>query len=657
MKRIIQFALCLLLLSVGHAQTLTSIVLDPPTQGFVIPPGSTTAQLTPVCLSGGSTITCPTLTWGVNYPSLATVSPSGLVTTTNNISAAITSWSITSNVLTVIANNSYAPGNLINITGLVHGSYINNVFEPCGSGCPLLTASSTQFTIALTHANDSATEAGNVVRQNGPGSQFGADTYAYAINSATITNCAISGNVATVTATNTFLVGNNVVISGLSHCPALNGVPLTIVTVSGTQFTATIGASNVTSGADSGTAKTSVLGHANVTFLPYIPASISFSYTAYPNVVVNSPVLIASFDDQNNPSTGFCAWTTSNAGIATVNTIGEVTGVAAGSVNITCTYGAVTGTRTLTITNPTVTGNIYYYRSDGGTRFSAANTSGRCNGTANVADPGSGTNQNCAFNQPQLCWTDGVSTSGYTGAVQSTDRCQEGNQAPAGFVYNVYNKSLGVPYSQPYISPPSGVPGHPTQWWGFNHASCSTDPDHVGNRSPMVTLGGNDSAALNIPGVQNFDTECLDMSTGQDCNGHIGGGDESFPCPNGDNPFLVVVNDFTSNWTDEGSRFHGAQNAVTGPPGPGTVLTNTSAEYGFLDGFNFDHVFGEPGVSADGFDAIGVNSSFNGCTEEQPIPPICGKQGRLGEPECDVSFVIQRQLHYYQQVCSDWRIP
>ena len=117
MKRLIHFALCLLLLSVGHAQTLTKIVIDPPTQGFVIPPGSTTAQLTAQCLNNTTVITCPTLTWGVNYPSLATVSSSGLVTTTNNVSATITSWSITSNVLTVIANNSYAAGNLLTLRG------------------------------------------------------------------------------------------------------------------------------------------------------------------------------------------------------------------------------------------------------------------------------------------------------------------------------------------------------------------------------------------------------------------------------------------------------------------------------------------------------------------------------------------------------------
>ena len=132
-------------------------------------------------------------------------------------------------------------------------------------------------------------------------------------------------------------MGNNVAISGLSHCTALNGVPLTVATASSSQFTeVSIGTSNVASIVDSGTAQTSVLGHANVMFLPYIPASITFQFLNSPNAAVGSPVLVASYDDQGNPSSAFCAWTSSNTGTATINTVGEMTGVAAGSVNITC---------------------------------------------------------------------------------------------------------------------------------------------------------------------------------------------------------------------------------------------------------------------------------------------------------------------------------
>lgn len=612
MKKLLQFALLLMLPGWLGAQTLTSIVLLPPTNGYNIPTSASTVQLTPQCFNGGSTITCPTLTWGSALPAYMTVNSSGLATVVAGgpASANITSWAISGNVLTIQAVNSFSNNQQVYIQNLSHGSYINNVEL-------LITGSTgTAFTAGFTHANDSSTETG-VAR----GANINPDIFAYAINSATITNCAIAAGVATLTASNTFVVGQNVAITASTHCPNLVGQPLTVATASGTQFTVSTGVANVASGSDTGTAETSVLGHAGVNVGSVNVTSLTFSFTAISTLVVNSPVLAAIHDNNNVGVTNFAAWTTSDATKATVNTLGEITGVGVGSVNITATYSGVSQSLPLTITNPTVTSNIYYYRSDGGTRYSAANTSGRCNGTANAADPGSGTNQNCAFNNPQYCWTDGVSTSGYTGAVQATDICQEGNAPPASPYIIFHQGNIGSEWSQPYNSPPSGVPGHPTKWRGFNYLSCTSDKDHIGNRSPMITLGGEFSNAINLPYVQNFESDCLDISTGNDCNQGIVAGYIDFACPGSGtpkNPFIVVVDDMTSNFVDNNSRWHGASNGVTGTPGPGMVLNGTSIQYGFLDGTNLDDPFGTPGVEADGIVLNSVDLSFNGCTEEQP---------------------------------------
>jgi hypothetical protein len=72
--------------------------------------------------------------------------------------------------------------------------------------------------------------------------------------SATITNIAITGNVLTVTAANSFKVGQVVNFSGVGTNTFLNSQQATIATASGSQFTATFAHADVASGVDTGTA-------------------------------------------------------------------------------------------------------------------------------------------------------------------------------------------------------------------------------------------------------------------------------------------------------------------------------------------------------------------------------------------------------------------
>jgi hypothetical protein len=83
----------------------------------------------------------------------------------------------------------------------------------------------------------------------------GVAPYTWALNgstSATITNVALTSNVATITANNSFIVGTSVVISGLTTT-ALNGT-WTVATASGTQFTFAFTYANISSTPDNGTA-------------------------------------------------------------------------------------------------------------------------------------------------------------------------------------------------------------------------------------------------------------------------------------------------------------------------------------------------------------------------------------------------------------------
>jgi hypothetical protein len=75
----------------------------------------------------------------------------------------------------------------------------------------------------------------------------------FTVNSASITAVAITSNVLTVTATNTFNIGDQVTITGLSTATYLNNQTVTILTRSGSQFTAAFTHAN-DSQSDSGTA-------------------------------------------------------------------------------------------------------------------------------------------------------------------------------------------------------------------------------------------------------------------------------------------------------------------------------------------------------------------------------------------------------------------
>lgn len=71
-------------------------------------------------------------------------------------------------------------------------------------------------------------------------------------SAATITNVAVTSNVATITATNTFASGDSVTIAGLTHT-VLNGTWV-LASASGSSFTFDITTSNIGSASDSGTA-------------------------------------------------------------------------------------------------------------------------------------------------------------------------------------------------------------------------------------------------------------------------------------------------------------------------------------------------------------------------------------------------------------------
>ena len=73
--------------------------------------------------------------------------------------APITSFSITGNVVTIIAANNFSPGDVVTISGLSVGTYLN------GQSLTVVNPTGTQFTAAFTHANVGSTSDSGTAKQ------------------------------------------------------------------------------------------------------------------------------------------------------------------------------------------------------------------------------------------------------------------------------------------------------------------------------------------------------------------------------------------------------------------------------------------------------------------------------------------------------------
>lgn len=329
-------------------------------------------------------------------------------------------------------------------------------------------------------------------------------------------------------------------------------------------------------------------------------------------VVVGSTVLVSAIDSTfstvNGPGVGnFAAYTTSNAGVATVNNVGEVKGISAGTATITATYYGQTVGRTINVTNPTTTSTTYYVRPGGGDRS-------QCTGLANVDYPGSGTGVACAVSNPMYLFTDESSSTIYTGLLHAGDTGIIGDSPTP---YRMGTKASGVAWitnDGNFILPPSGLTSQHTKLLGQHFASCTSPRYGPGNRAPVWAY--HVGWLFDLKGVQNFDLGCINDESYQDCNPGLTG-DMTFACPaGGGTQYGTMVNNFTANVNITDVRFNGMQTALVGTSGPGLVLTRVQSEGMYLAGWNYDNPFGFSGNRQDTIVQNYVDTSFAGFTSD-----------------------------------------
>jgi len=583
-----------------------------PSQG-----ASTTLSLSLVAAGAPLAITSTSLPTGVlDQTYTATLNATG--------GAAPYIWAIT--------NNALPPGLSLNASGVIAGkptasSTTSVTFQVTDSSSPAQTATVTITllvspvpltinTSSLSGATNGTTYS-NLLQASG-----GTGTYTWSITSGALPaglTLSPSGRISgkpTATGTATFSI---TATDSAQPTAQTASVPLSLVVVAAAIPVLTINASLPP--ATSGTVYSSTLGVTGGT-----PA---FTWSITSGTLPAGLTLAAS--------TGIISGTPSTAG--TYNFTASV------SDNGTPVQTSAAGTSiTVAAAVQAAPGKTWYVRADGGTRYDASSmTSGQCDGLADAAYAGTGTNQHCAFNDMRLLWTsgafcnDGSSSSpcwkwviagGDTAIVRSciqysttnpfpaipgsSGPCGIGSQGPTGTDWGLNlagdNNNGGWPI------PPNGTSGQHTKILGGNFASCTAQSA----RTQVVGTYGV-GEVFKMEGASYVDVACFDISDQSSC----GRSGQQTGCSTG----LVETNfagegigwaNTSTNDTVTDVRIHGmAVLGMYGPTGDGVVMTRIDLIGNAGAGWNADKGDGQTGIGSMLMQNFTI--SWNGCAEEYPI--------------------------------------
>ena len=272
----------------------------------------------------------------------------------------------------------------------------------------------------------------------------------------------------------------------------------------------------------------------------------------------------------------------------------------------------------------------WYVRVDGGTRYSAANALGQCNGLANAPYSGDGVNQNCAFSDVRYLWTDGT----YCGNNDQSLPCWQwigkggDNYMILGSIANGVSYRIGQngpnsgdyfglagnPYGAGIPVPPSGTANAHTKILGGNFASCSAQTART-----QLHGGYGVGTVLDMSGAAYVDVACLDITDFSQC-GRIA---QTHGCQTG-----YPIDDYATQgvaWSNQSThdtltdiRIHGlASLGMVGPTGDNVVMSDIALMGNAGAGWSADLGNGTTGVGS--LLVQNFNISWNGCAEEYPI--------------------------------------
>lgn len=276
-----------------------------------------------------------------------------------------------------------------------------------------------------------------------------------------------------------------------------------------------------------------------------------------------------------------------------------------------------------------LSGETWYVRADGGTRYSAGAPKGQCDGKADAAYR-KGTNQHCAFNDVRYLWTDGnytvnpsagspswgwIGAGGDTyiirGSIADGVSWRVGQGGPnAGDSFGLH----GDPYGAGAPAPLSGTASQHTKILGGNYASC-----RAAGAKTQLHGGYGVGAVLQMGGASYVDVACLDITDFSSCgkSAQTHGCKTSYP-----------LDDYAGNgisWSNTSTHdtltdihIHGmASSGMVGPVGDGMVFSYLDILGNASAGWNADSGNGSTGSGS--LLVEHYNIGWSGCAEEYPV--------------------------------------
>jgi uncharacterized protein YjdB len=340
--------------------------------------GTATLQAT-VKDQNGNAMTGQTVTWSTNNAAAATVNSSGVVTGVTAGSATITALSSGVSGTSAITVTAGPPPPPVVTTVTVAPTSASVV---AGATTTLQATVKDQngnvmtgqtVTWSTNNAAAATVNSSGVVTGVAAGSATITATSSGKTGTSSITVTAVPPVVTTVTvaptsasvvagATTTLQATvkdqNGNVMSGQTVTWSTNNAAAATVNSSGVVTGVAAGSATITATSSGKTGTSSI----TVTAVPPVVTTVTVAPTSASVVAGATTTLQATVKDQNgNVMTGqTVTWSTNNAGSATVNSGGVVTGVAAGSATITATSSGKTGTSTITVTAVSGGGTILF---------------------------------------------------------------------------------------------------------------------------------------------------------------------------------------------------------------------------------------------------------------------------------------------------------
>ncbi len=260
---------------------------------------------------------------------------------------------------------------------------------------------------------------------------------------------------------------------------------------------------------------------------------------------------------------------------------------------------------------------IWYVRPDGGSRYSANATDGQCDGLADVAYPGTGTNQHCAFGDYRYLYSDKSYNNsawviaGGDAVVLRGGPWRVGSDMTGSVPGGAFCVGIGNDCTSPPI--PSGTAGKPTRIYGENYGSCSTKTQIFGSRGV--------GAIFTLNGSSFVDIDCLELTDHAQCS-QTGATHLPSAC-------TYQVDEYASNGlttdvkthdiTLQDLDIHGfTSRAMIGPIGGEIDVNRVRMAYNGNAGWDFDDGNATQSVNGN-VKASYLTIEWNGCNEEYPV--------------------------------------